>query len=156
SRAPGSWRGAGGRWLIWVFRAVLWTVLLLIGYRGVAAIVMGYPGPGAATGGTPAAGNDRAPGVPVALAQAYALEFGQVYRNFNPAAAAQRARSLSAYLPAGSDPQFGWNGAAARSLQSEQVAGVRVMSAHRAVVTLLARVNGDLVELGVPIYARSE
>src|SRR5262249_19786688 len=43
-RAPRRlWRGAGGRWLIWAFRAVLWAVLLLIGYRGVAAIVTGVP-----------------------------------------------------------------------------------------------------------------
>jgi Conjugative transposon protein TcpC len=37
-------------------------------------------------------------------------------------------------------------------LQSEQVAGVAVSDAQHAVVTLLARVNGQLMELGVPIY----
>src|SRR5712691_12096457 len=34
------WRGAGGRWLVWAFRAVAWAVLLVIGYRGVTAIVL--------------------------------------------------------------------------------------------------------------------
>jgi hypothetical protein len=35
------WRGAGGRWLVWVFRIVIWLVLLVIGYRGVMAIALG-------------------------------------------------------------------------------------------------------------------
>jgi hypothetical protein len=150
ARRPRLWPGAGGRWLVWLLRVVLWTVLLLIGYRGVAAIVTGYPGQGA-TADAPAAVGARQ--FPVALAQAYALEFGQVYLSFNPARAEQRARSLAAFLPPGTDPKFGWNGAAAGTLQSEHVAGIRVVSAHRAVVTLLARVSGHLIELGVPIYA---
>lgn len=150
---PRLWAGSGGRWLVWVFRVVLWTVLLLIGFRGVAAIVMGYPGPGV-TSAAAAAGGGQAGQFPAALAQAYALEFGQVYLSFSPAKATQRARSLAAFLPKGSDPMFGWNGAAARTLQSEQVAGIRVVGSHRAVVTLLAKVNGRLIELGVPIYAK--
>ena len=157
-KARRPWAGAGGRWLVWVFRVVLWTVLLLIGYRGIAAIVTGTAGPGATTA-RPAspgvAGGGQSGQFPAALAQAYAMEFGQVYLNFSPDKAAQRARSLAAFLPPGSDPMFGWNGAATRTLQSEQVAGIRVTGAHRAVVTLLARVNGGLIELGVPIYARS-
>jgi len=31
-RSAPAWRGAGGRWLVWVFRLVVWAVLLLIGY----------------------------------------------------------------------------------------------------------------------------
>src|SRR5262249_3406484 len=46
-----------------------------------------------------------------------------------------------------------WNGVGTQTLQSEQVAGVRVLNAHRAVVMVLARVNGHLIEIGVPIYA---
>ena len=147
-------------------------MLLLIGYRGVAAIVMGAPGPGstpaspaahAAAGGGQAGGGQsgggqsgggQSGGFPVALARAYALQFGQVYLTFDPARAAQRSRSLAAFLPRGSDPLFGWNGGAARTVQSEQVAGVSVVAAHRAVVTLLARVNGRMIELGVPVYSR--
>jgi Conjugative transposon protein TcpC len=154
-KPPRIWPGSGGRWLVWIFRALLWAVLLLIGYRGVAAIVMGTPGPGSAPGPpvAPAAAGGGQVGFPVALAQAYALQFGQVYLNFDPARAAQRSRSLAGFLPQGSDPMFGWNGGAARILQSEQVAGVRVTGAHRGVVALLARVNGRLVELGIPVYA---
>jgi Conjugative transposon protein TcpC len=152
TKPPRLWRGSGGRWLTWVFRIVLWAVLLLIGYRGVAAIVMGYPGPGGTSTSPPAASGGQAGQFPAALAQAYALQFGQVYLNFSQANATQRSRGLAAFLPPGSDPMFGWNGAGTRTLQSEQVAGIRVLTTHRAVVTLLARVNGGLIELGVPIY----
>jgi hypothetical protein len=146
------WPGAGGRWLVWTARIALWAVVLLIGYRGVVAIVTDYPGLGGAA--PPEAGSgDEVRGFPAALAQAYALEFGRVYLNFSPAAAVQRAHSLSSFLPPGTDPELGWKGSASRTLQSEQVAGIHVVSSHRAVITLLARVNGNLVEVGVPIYA---
>src|SRR6185437_9429630 len=73
-------RGAGGRWLVWVLRAVVWVVLLLIGYRGIAAIVTSYEGrPGSAGGAGAAGAGQSAGGFPVTLASAFALEFGQVY-----------------------------------------------------------------------------
>jgi hypothetical protein len=145
--APG-WRGAGGRWLVWVFRVVVWVVLLLIGYRGVTAIMMGDTGSGSAP--PPAASPGSA--FPSALASAYALQFGQVYLNADPATASQRASELATFLPAGADSQLGWNGSGSLRLQSEQVANIAVQDAHHAVVTLLARVNGQLMELGVPVY----
>jgi hypothetical protein len=145
--APG-WRGAGGRWMVWAFRIVVWAVLLLIGYRGVTAIMFGE------TSSNPAPAPAASPGsgFPSALAGAYAMQFGQVYLNADPATASQRASELAAFLPAGSDPQLGWNGSGSLQLQSEQVANVAVQDAHHALVTLLARVNGQLMELGVPVY----
>ncbi len=145
--SPG-WRGAGGRWLVWTFRVVVWLVLLVIGYRGVMAIVLNetppsHPKPAPAP---------SAPAFPVALAGAYAMQFGQVYLNARPATANQRASELAQFLPPGADPQLGWDGSGSLTLQSEQVAGVAVHDAHHAVVTLLARVNGGLMELGVPVY----
>jgi len=96
------------------------------------------------------------PGFPVQQASAYALQFGQVYLNASPAKASQRASDLASFLPPGaSDPQLGWNGGGSLSLQSEEVAGVRVQDAQHATVTLLARVNGKLMELGVPVYAKA-
>ena len=152
ARAPArSWSGAGGRWLIWVFRAVLWLVLLIVGYRGVVAIVTGQPASGRAPAAAAAPAGQRA--FPVSLARAYALAFGQAYLNYNAATAAHRAAVLSPFLPPGSDPQLGWNGTGAQVLQFEQVAGVSVQDSHRAVVTLLARVSGHLIEVGVPVYA---
>jgi hypothetical protein len=149
-RSGPGWRGAGGRWLVWTFRVVVWAVLLIIGYRGVTAIVLNE---------TPPSHNQpshvaQTPGFPVQLASAYAMQFGQVYLNASPATATQRSNELAAFLPPGApDPQLGWNGGGALSLQSEQIAGVHVQDAQHAVVTLLARVNGTMMELGVPVYA---
>lgn len=145
------WRGAGGRWLVWVGRAVLWAVLLLVGYRGVMAIIGGTAPPA-----DPAARVSAIPAAkfPVSVAGAYAVEFGDVYLSFSPASAAARARALSSFLPPGSDPQLGWNGAGSQRVESDQVASVSVTSPHTAIVTLLARLSsGRLVELGVPIYS---
>jgi Conjugative transposon protein TcpC len=152
NRPPRPWRGAGGRWLIWVFRAVAWLVLLVIGYRGVLAIVSGETQSGSVT---PAASGTPGSAFPVTLADAYALQFGQVYLNFSPADAAQRSSELSGFVAPGSDSQLGWNGTGSSQLQSATVASTDVQDAHHAVVTLLARVNGQLMQLGVPIYASS-
>ena len=149
-RSGSAWRGAGGRWLVWTFRVVVWAVLLIIGYRGVMAIVLNETPPSH----TPPAHVAKVSGFPVHLASAYALQFGDVYLNASPATASQRASELASFLPTGaSDPQLGWNGGGALALQSEQVAGVRVEDAHHAVVILLARVTGKMMELGVPVYA---
>lgn len=146
------WRGAGGRWLVWTFRVVVWAVLLIIGYRGVMAIVLNET-PASKTPSAPAASTAA---FPVQEASAYALQFGQVYLNASPHTDAQRASELAPFLPPGTpDQQLGWNGGGSLTLQSEEVAGVRVQDAQHAVVTLLARVNGNMMELGVPVYAAS-
>jgi hypothetical protein len=151
-RRPSQWHGAGGRWMVWAFRAVIWAVLLIIGFRGVEAIATSVkqPAAGSGNGAAPAAPNGS--GFPTGLAEAFALQFGSVYLNFSPATAAQRATNLTPFIPVGSDPQFGWNGEGSQELQSEQVASISVQSTHRAVVTLLARVNTGLIELDVPLY----
>jgi hypothetical protein len=145
------WGGAGGRWLVWTFRAVLWAALLIIGYRGVTAIVTGETQRSAGAGN--GVSTSPASTFPVTLADAYALQFGEVYLNFSQSTAGQRSAQMASFLPAGADPQLGWNGTGSLQLQSEQVAGTDVRDASHAVVTLLARVNGQLMELGVPIYA---
>jgi Conjugative transposon protein TcpC len=153
SRSARSWNGAGGRWLVWTLRAVVWAVLLIIGYRGIMAIVLNETP--ASKSGTPAATAGGPSNFPVTLAEAYAMQFGNVYLNFNPATASQRAQELTAYLPgdiSSADPQLGWNGQGTLRLASEQVAGISVQDANHAVVTLLANVNGQLMELGVPVY----
>ena len=151
-RRPGSvpWRGSGGRWVVWTLRVVAWAVLLVIGYRGVLAIFQGSTSPAAGTAAPAAA---PAAAFPVTQAEAYALQFGGAYLNFSPAKAASRASLLATMVPAGTDPQLGWNGAGTQTLQSEQVASITVHGAHQAVVTLLAEINGSqMIELGVPVY----
>ena len=148
-RTSGTWSGAGGRWVVWLFRAIAWLVVLVIGYNGVVAIVTRETAPPAPAPG--AAGQGAA--FPVSEAAAYALQFGQVYLNASPATAAQRAEHLAAFLSPGADPQLGWNGSGVLRLGAESVAGVKATDAHHAVVTLLAQVNGNLMELGVPVYS---
>ncbi len=58
-RRPSHWRGAGGRWMVWAFRAVIWAVLLIIGFRGVEAIATSVKQPAAGSG------NGAAPAAPV-------------------------------------------------------------------------------------------
>jgi Conjugative transposon protein TcpC len=156
-RGPGApaertWIGSGGRWLLWSLRVVLWATLLIIAYRGVTAIVFHQAGPPAAGG----ADADGAGQFPVTLAEAYAAEFGRVYLNFSPAAQAQREQELAAFVPpsvAAANPDLGWNGTGQLRLQAEQVAGIVVQDPQHAVVTLLVTVNGQLMELGVPVIA---
>ena len=67
-----------------------------------------------------------------------------------------REQQLAAFVPASiaaAQPDLGWNGVGEPSLESEQVAGIAVQSLQHAVVTLLASVNGQLMELGVLVAA---
>lgn len=153
ARTP--WSGGGGRWTVWPLRVVLWAALIIVGYRGVMAIALNET-PSSTRTSTPPVATAASPQFPVTLAEAYALEFGQVYLNFSPASAAARQQQLATFIPSSAsslDPQFGWNGAGNLHLQSEQVAGVDVRSVTTAVVTLLATVNGQMMELGVPLYS---
>jgi hypothetical protein len=147
----GSWRGAGGRWLLWPLRVVLWTALVVVAFRGITAIISGSsPAP---AGGTAA---NTAGEYPVSLAEAYATEFGRVYLGFSPQSLGQREQALAAFVPpavSAANPSLGWNGIGQLNLQSVQVAGVRVQDPQHAVVTLLALLNGQLMELGVPVAA---
>jgi Conjugative transposon protein TcpC len=149
-----AWTGAGGRWRLWPLRLALWVALLVVAYRGVTAIV--FDPTGALRAGTASSAGAATGQFPVALAEAYASEFGQVYLNFSPATQAQREQELAAFVPASvaaSNPDLGWDGAGQMNLQSEQVAGIAVQDRQHAVVTLLATVNGQLMELGVPVIA---
>jgi hypothetical protein len=146
-----SWPGAGGRWLRWPLRVVLWTALLVIAFRGITAII-------SSSSAAPAGGTGTGTGgeFPVSLAEAYAAEFGRVYLGFSPQNPAQREQALAAFVPASvsaADPSLGWNGIGQLNLQSLQVAGVTVRDPQHAVVTLLALLSGQLMELGVPVAA---
>jgi hypothetical protein len=150
-QATSRWRGAGGRWLIWVARAVAWAVLLIIGYRGVLAIVQGPARTVPAESAVAPTGSTQ---FPVTSAEAYALDFGDVYLNFSPADSAARSRDLAAFLPPGVSGAAGWNGSGTQRMVDEQVTSISVTGIHTAVVTLLAQLsNGRLIELGVPVDA---
>jgi hypothetical protein len=150
----GSWQGAGGRWMLWPLRVVLWAALVVIAFRGLTAIVFNTasaPAAGA-TGPRSATGEQ----FPVTLAEAYAAEFGRVYLGFSPQNQGQREQALAAFVPASvlaANPSLGWNGTGQLNLQAEQVAGITVQDPRHAVVTLLALINGQLMQLGVPLAA---
>ncbi len=152
-------RGAGGRWLLWPLRIVLWAALLVIAFRGLTAIVFDRalaPAGGGPAPGSTATGNAVTGQFPVALAEAYATEFGRVYLGFSPQSQVQREQALEAFVPPGvlaTDPNLGWNGVGQVNLQALQVAGIRVQDRQHAVVTLLALIAGQLTELGVPVAA---
>ena len=62
SRPRRTWGGAGGRWLVWLFRGVAWAAVLLIGYRGIVAIVSDESGSGQAAPRPTCARHPRARG----------------------------------------------------------------------------------------------
>jgi len=148
----GSWRGAGGRWLLWPLRVVLWTALVVVAFRGITAIIFNSsPAPAGGTGAGSVTGE-----FPVSLAEAYATEFGRVYLGFSPQSLGQREQALASFVPpavSAVNPSLGWNGIGQLNLQSLQVAGIKVQDPRHAVVTLLALLNGQLMELGVPVAA---
>jgi hypothetical protein len=151
--AKSPWSGGGGRWTVWPMRVVLWAAILIIGYRGVTAIIFNETPSGNGAGTDTGA---SASGFPVELGEAFALRFGEVYLNYSTATAAQRAQELAAFISANAhakEPQFGWNGHGTSVAESTEVAGISASSANTAVVTLLSTVNGKLMELGVPLYA---
>lgn len=151
-----TWRGAGGRWLLWPLRAVLWAAILVVAVRGLTAIVFNQGSP---SGGAGLAAASRSGQFPATAAEAYALAFGQVYLNFAPGTQAQREQRLAAFVSpvlAAASPDLGWNGAGQLRLDSEQVAGIAVRDARHAVVNLLATVDGQLMELGVPVFASGQ
>jgi Conjugative transposon protein TcpC len=147
------WRGSGGRWLLWPLRVVLWAALLVVVFRGLAAITFNHAAAPAGAAGTP---DTAGPQFPVAMAEAYATEFGRVYFGFSPRSQVEREQALAAFVPPGvsaTDPNLGWNGVGQVNLQALQVAGIKVQDSRHAVVTLLALISGQLTELGVPVAA---
>jgi hypothetical protein len=137
-------------------RIVLWAALLVVVYRGVTAIALNE---------TPASNNAASTTgtattqFPTTLAEAFVMQFGNVYFNFSPATAAQRQQELGQFLLPSElgrqSQEFGFNGQATTVLQSEDIAGIDVRNQQSAVVTLLATVNNRLMEFGVPVFSAS-
>ena len=129
-------------------RIILWAAILIVLYRGVMAIALNE---------VPASSSDNGTvsmQFPVSLAEAYAMQFGRVYFDFSQSDAVQRQGQLRDFLPPSlldtASQQFSSGPA---QLQSEDIAGIDVHDSHSAVVTLLATINGEMMEFGVPVYA---
>ncbi|NDU76314.1 conjugal transfer protein [Actinomadura sp. DSM 109109] len=153
SRGGGRWGGSGGRWWVWVGRAVLWALIIVILVNGVRAPFERFtaedtPGEGATASKPP-----KSAGFPSSAAGAFALQFANVYLNFDQKTAPAREAQLRTFLPDGADAQYGWNGVGRMQVQSVQVAGVDARDASNATVTLLARTADRWLRLAVPVYA---
>lgn len=149
--AKKGWGGGGGRWFVWLGRALLWTFVVVVVVNGIRAPFERFtaepvrPGTVATPGG---------PAFPVSGASAFALQFGDVYLNYDQATAADRQAQLARFLPEGVDTQFGWNGLGQFSARSVQVSGVDVQDAENGIVNLVAKAGDRWVQLAVPVYAK--
>lgn len=148
----GGWSGAGGRWWVWVGRAILWAFIVVVLVNGIRAPFQRFTSPNAS--GPARTAIDKRSQFPSAAASAYALQFTGVYLNYDQRTAADREKQLQSFLPDGADAQFGWNGAGQLRLQSVQVAGVDPRDANNAIVTLLAKTQSTWFQLAVPVYAK--
>lgn len=149
----GRWSGSGGRWWVWTGRAVLWALIIVILVNGIRAPFERFTAADAPeTTAAPKSSPERAQ-FPTSAAGAFALQFANVYLNYNQENAADRQAQLRTFLPEGADPQFGWNGTGTLQVQSVQVAGVQARDARNATVTLLARTGDKWLRLAVPVYA---
>lgn len=150
SRA-GRWGGSGGRWWVWLGRAVLWALIIVILVNGIRAPFERFTAGEAPASG--AAAPRKGAGFPTSAAGAFAMQFATVYLNYDQRSAAAREAQLRAFIPDGADGQFGWNGVGQSQVQSVQVAGVDARDANNAVVTVLARSQDKWLRLAVPVYA---
>ncbi|WP_344543408.1 conjugal transfer protein [Actinomadura fulvescens] len=148
----GRWGGSGGRWWMWVGRAILWAVILVVLINGIRAPFERFTASESDSTGT--SKPSKAAQFPSSSASAFAMQFANVYLNYDQKTAAAREAQIRAFIPEGADGQFGWNGVGALQVQSVQVAGVDARDANNATVTVLARSQDKWFRLAVPVYAK--
>lgn len=160
---PGTWEpargrgrrtgrsGSGGRWWVWIGRAVLWAFILVVIVNGIRAPFDRFT---AKPQTPPAAAPEQGSQFPAGAASAFALQFASVYLNFDQKDPNARATQLAYFLPNNADPQFGWDGVGALAVQNIQVAGVDARDANNGVVTLLVKAAPRWLQLAVPVYAQ--
>ncbi|WP_239128963.1 conjugal transfer protein [Sinosporangium siamense] len=93
------------------------------------------------------------PKFPVAKAEAFAVQFAQVYLNFDGAKPDVRAGRLAAYLPDGAPTQFGWDGLGKMEAGAIQPYETKVTDDRNAVVVLLFQSGNRRMMLSVPVFA---
>ncbi|MFC0862050.1 conjugal transfer protein [Sphaerimonospora cavernae] len=149
ARRGGGWSGGGGRWLVWIGRVVLWALIIVIVVNGVRA-----PFERLSQGGDPTTTSSPSDlGFPVTEASAFANQFAAVYMNYDAANPQQRAERLKSFLPEDEDDkQFGWNGYGRMSAGAFQFAGISVIDAHNARVTVSYQSGSRRGLLSVPVY----
>ncbi|GAA3741621.1 conjugal transfer protein [Salinactinospora qingdaonensis] len=145
ARRPRS--GAGGRWWVWLGRALLWAFILVVIFNGIwMPLRSGF----AQQPDQPSEATD-APDFPRTAAAAFTLRFAEVYLNTQDSEQ-QRASDLAEFLPEGQAASLATD-AATLSAENIQVLKVEVKDANNAIVTLSADINGAPMSLDVPLYA---
>lgn len=144
------WRGSGGRWWIWMGRAVLWALILVLLVNGVRASFDRFTQEPTGSAAAPTGGDAKSK-FPSSRASAFALQFASVYLNYDGQTAPDREQRLAPFVPEGSG-QLGWNGVGNLRMEAIGVAGVDVRDEHNAIVTLLARDTQKWFSLAVPVY----
>lgn len=145
------WGGGGGRWWIWVGRTLLWAFVLVVVVNGIRAPFERFTERPPATGGQTGNGEPR---FPRTQASAYALQFAQVYLNYDENSSGGRQTELAHFLPEGADAQFGWNGLGQLSAQRIEVLSVDVKDDNNAIVNIVAQAGARWITLAVPVYTR--
>ncbi|KAB2343948.1 conjugal transfer protein [Actinomadura rudentiformis] len=151
-RGGGRWGGSGGRWWVWLGRAVLWAVILVILFNGIRAPFERFTA--SESGSTTTSKPSKAAQFPASAASAFAMQFATVYLNYDQRTAPARETQIRTFIPEGADGQFGWNGVGTLQVNSVQVAGVDARDANNAIVTVLARSQDKWLRLAVPVYAK--
>jgi hypothetical protein len=149
-RAPEKrWSGGGGRWWVWVGRALLWAFVLVVVVNGIRAPFERFTAPS-----TQVSREDDRPDFPETQASAYALQFAHVYLNYDESSANGRQTELARFLPEGADAQFGWDGLGQLSAQHIEVLSVDVKSENDAIVNIVAQAGSRWITLAVPVYTK--
>ncbi|WP_052745970.1 conjugal transfer protein [Allosalinactinospora lopnorensis] len=148
--------GAGGRWWVWVGRAVLWAFVLVVLFNGIWMPIRGSIAQPSENDGPESTG----PSFPTTAASAFAVRFAGVYLGGEGAGDSanddrERAEALAEFVPEGEAAAFDTTGADFTG-ENIEVVSVEVHDDHNAVVTLSADVNGEPMSLDVPIYAAAD
>jgi Conjugative transposon protein TcpC len=148
--AKSPWNGCHDQCsLAWPMRVVLWASIVVIGYCGIMTIMLNEMPADTKSSGVATVSPSL---FLIAFGEAYKVRFSQVCQNLRTANRAQLTTFILANVSS-VQSQFSGCNVGTLHLHYACIAGIDVRSANTAVVTLLAAVNGHLMELGVPLYA---
>jgi Conjugative transposon protein TcpC len=143
--------GSGGRWIVWLARAVIWAVLMVLLMLGIQALLR--PHPPLPPPPVVAEGADVA--FPVHAAEAFAVRFASVYLEWDATDQTSRAQRLAPYVPDGVEQQLGWAGNGRQVAVLVLPVQTAVISDTAAIVTVAAEITGikepRWVHLSVPV-----
>ncbi|RNL82545.1 conjugal transfer protein [Halostreptopolyspora alba] len=143
--------GSGGRWWVWVARAVLWAFIIVVMFNGVWWPLRG----GLAQPSEKESTEDPGPQFPTTAASAFAVRFASVYLNGEETAGdgeRDRAEVLAEFVPEGEASAFD-NVGTGLTGENIEVATIDVEDDQNAVVTLSVDINDEPMSLDVPVYA---